>query len=40
VRISCNSAEYLQARHDFPRELMRNIAAAEVLAKTLAEGTD
>ena len=40
VRISCNSAEYLQARHDFPRELMRNIAAADVLAKTVAAGTD
>ena len=40
VRISYNSAEYLQIRHDFPRELMRNIAAADVLAKTLAEGTD
>jgi len=40
VRISYNSAEYLQIRHDFPRELMRNIAAADVLAKTVAAGTD
>jgi uncharacterized protein (DUF302 family) len=32
VWISYNTPEYLQARHGFPRELMRNIAAVEVLA--------
>lgn len=37
VWISYNTPEYLQARHGFPPELMRNIAAAEVLAETAAD---
>ena len=32
VWISYNTPEYLQARHGFPRELMRDISAVEVLA--------
>jgi uncharacterized protein (DUF302 family) len=36
VWISYNTPEYLQARHGFPPELMRNIAAVEVLAETAA----
>ena len=36
VWISYNTPEYLQARHGFPPELMRNLAALEVLAETAA----
>ena len=38
VWISYNTPEYLQARHGFPPELMRNIAAVEVLAVAAATG--
>ncbi len=37
VRISYNSAAYLQARHGFPRELVQNIAVVEKLAESAAE---
>jgi uncharacterized protein (DUF302 family) len=36
VWISWNDPEYLRARHGFPHELLRNIAAAAVLAETAA----
>jgi len=39
VWISYNTPEYLQARHGFPPELMRNIAAVEVLAETATGGS-
>jgi uncharacterized protein (DUF302 family) len=38
VWISYNTPEYLQARHGFPRELLRNLAAVEVLAAMAANG--
>ena len=37
VSISYNSPAWLQARHGFPEELLRNIAAVEVLANSAAE---
>jgi len=37
VSVSYNSPAYLQERHGFPRELMQNIAAVEVLATTAAD---
>jgi uncharacterized protein (DUF302 family) len=37
VWISYNSPEYLQQRHDFPRELLQNIAVVASLASTAAE---
>ena len=40
VWILYNTPEYLQSRHRFPQELMRNIAAVESLAKTAAFGND
>lgn len=36
VSVSYNSPGYLQERHGFPRELIQNIAAVEVLAATAA----
>jgi len=39
VWISYNTPEYLQARHRLPPELMRNIAAVQVLAETAAAGS-
>src|SRR5256884_2549877 len=37
VWVSYNSPEYLQERHDVPKELLQNIAAAETLAAKAAE---
>ncbi len=37
VWISYNSPAWLQARHGFPQELLRNIAAVEILANSAAE---
>ena len=37
VRISYNDPAWLQARHGFPPDLIRNIAAVEVLAKMAAD---
>jgi uncharacterized protein (DUF302 family) len=37
VWVSYNSPEYLQERHDIPKELLQNIAAAETLAAKAAE---
>lgn len=37
VSISYNSPAYLQARHGFPAELLRNIAVVEALATQAAE---
>ena len=37
VWISYNSPAWLQARHGLPQELLRNIAAVEVLANSAAE---
>jgi uncharacterized protein (DUF302 family) len=37
VWISYNSPAWLQARHGFPEELLRNIAAVEILANNAAE---
>jgi uncharacterized protein (DUF302 family) len=37
VRVSYNSAEYLQDRHNVPPELLKNIAVVEGLARTCAE---
>jgi len=37
VSVSYNSPAYLQERHGFPRELIQNIAAVEVLAATAAD---
>ncbi len=37
VSVSYNSPAYLQERHGFPRELMQNIAAVEVLATAAAD---
>ena len=37
VWASYNSPEYLQERHDIPKELLQNIAAAESLAAKAAE---
>ena len=37
VWISYNSPSYLQARHDLPAELVRNIAVVEALATQAAE---
>jgi uncharacterized protein (DUF302 family) len=37
VWISYNSAEYLQARHGFPHDLMANIAVVETLATKAGE---
>jgi len=36
VRISYNDPAWLQARHGFPSDLIRNIAAVEALAKLAA----
>jgi uncharacterized protein (DUF302 family) len=36
VRISYNSPAYLQARHGFPPELVKNIAVVETLASAAA----
>jgi len=38
VWISYNTPEYLRERHGFPRELVRNLAAVEVLAAKSADG--
>jgi len=38
VWISYNTSEYLQERHGFPRELVQNLAAVEVLAAKAAGG--
>ncbi|MGA2753575.1 MAG: DUF302 domain-containing protein [Terracidiphilus sp.] len=37
VWISYNSADYLRGRHNFPAELMKNLAAAEGIAAKAAE---
>jgi uncharacterized protein (DUF302 family) len=37
VRISYNDPVWLQARHGFPPDLIRNIAAVEALARMAAE---
>ena len=37
VWVSYNSPEYLQERHDVPKELLQNIAAAETIAAKAAE---
>ena len=37
VWLSYNSASYLQARHDFPQELEKNIDAVGSLAKSAAD---
>jgi uncharacterized protein (DUF302 family) len=37
VQVSWNSAAYLQARHNFPAELVQNIAVVEALAAKAAE---
>jgi len=37
VWLSWNDAEYLQERHGFPEEFVANLAAAGVLASTLAK---
>jgi uncharacterized protein (DUF302 family) len=37
TQISWNSPDYLQARHNFPTELMQNLAVIEVLAAKAAE---
>jgi len=37
VRVSWNSAAYLQARHNLPAELVQNIAVVETLAAKAAE---
>jgi uncharacterized protein (DUF302 family) len=37
VWVSYNSPEYLRERHDIPKELQQNIAAAETLATKAAE---
>jgi len=37
VWLSYNSSEYLQRRHGFPKDLLPNIAAVEVLATKAAE---
>jgi uncharacterized protein (DUF302 family) len=37
VWISYNSSAYLQSRHDFPRDLIQNIAAVEAIAQQAAE---
>jgi uncharacterized protein (DUF302 family) len=37
VWVSYNSSEYLQERHDIPKELLPNIAAAETLVAKAAE---
>jgi uncharacterized protein (DUF302 family)/uncharacterized membrane protein YidH (DUF202 family) len=37
VWISYNSAEYLQERHDLPKDLLQNIAVVEALAAKVAE---
>ena len=37
VWVSYNSPEYLRERHDVPKELLQNIAAAETLAAKAAE---
>ena len=36
VHISWNDPAYLQARHEFPTELIKNIAAVEILAANAA----
>jgi len=36
VWISWNSPDYLQARHDLPPDLLKNIAVVEALAKSAA----
>jgi uncharacterized protein (DUF302 family) len=36
VHLSWNDPEYLQARHGFPAELIKNIAAVEILAANAA----
>jgi uncharacterized protein (DUF302 family) len=36
VWVSYNTPEYLQRRHDFPKDLLPNIAAAEVFAAKAA----
>ncbi len=36
VRVSWNDPAYLQARHEFPAELIANIAAMEILAANAA----
>jgi len=37
VWLSWNDPEYLQGRHDFPKEFISNLAAAGALASTLAK---
>jgi uncharacterized protein (DUF302 family) len=37
VWVSYNSSEYLQERHDLPKELLQNIAVVETLATKAAE---
>lgn len=37
VRISYNSPQYLQARHNVPQELIDNIAVIQALATAIAE---
>jgi len=37
IWISYNAPAWLQARHGFPEELLRNIAAVEILANNAAE---
>ncbi len=37
VWVSYDSPAYLQARHQFPKELLQNIAAVETLARAAAE---
>jgi hypothetical protein len=37
VWVAYNSPAYLQERHDFPAELVQNIAVGEALAKAAAD---